>query len=129
MLRSAKSEARWNVRARPRCTRRWTLSRRHDVEPIRTSPATGRTRPVTTLSSVVFPDPFGPISPTISPGAASNETSLQRRQAAEPHGHVVQLERLLGGRDAHRLTPSRDAGVGPVVAAADGGRGAGGRRP
>src|ERR1700722_15296483 len=40
----------------------------------RTSPAVGLWKPERTLMSVVFPAPFGPISPTISPGSSVNET-------------------------------------------------------
>src|SRR4051794_23153060 len=42
----------------------------------RTSPAVGRSRPVTTLTSVVLPAPFGPTIETNSPSLTWNETLL-----------------------------------------------------
>src|SRR6516225_740702 len=41
----------------------------------RTSPAVGRNRPVTTLTSVVFPAPFGPTMETNSPSLTEKEMS------------------------------------------------------
>jgi len=41
-----------------------------------TSPRSGRLTPQITFSSVVFPAPFGPITPTIWPGPTVSETSL-----------------------------------------------------
>jgi hypothetical protein len=38
-------------------------------------PESARSRPLMTLSSVVLPEPLGPISPTISPRSSLNETS------------------------------------------------------
>src|ERR1700730_11629662 len=42
----------------------------------RTSPAVGRSRPVTTLTSVVLPAPFGPTIDTNSPSRTRKEISL-----------------------------------------------------
>jgi len=42
--------------------------------PIRTSPALGRMRPLTTLSSVDFPAPFGPSSANTLPGGTTRST-------------------------------------------------------
>src|SRR4051812_209065 len=42
----------------------------------RTSPAVGCSRPVTTLTSVVLPAPFGPTIETNSPSLTWNETLL-----------------------------------------------------
>src|SRR3984893_10214778 len=42
----------------------------------RTSPAVGRSRPVTTLTSVVLPAPFGPTIETNSPSLTRNEILL-----------------------------------------------------
>src|SRR6516164_5511196 len=42
----------------------------------RTSPTVGRNRPVTTLTSVVFPAPFGPTMETNSPSLIEKEMSL-----------------------------------------------------
>jgi hypothetical protein len=40
-----------------------------------TLPAVGKSKPLITLTSVVFPAPFGPISPTISCRCSSSVTS------------------------------------------------------
>ena len=42
---------------------------------IRTSPATGLTRPMAALTSVLLPAPLGPSRPKISPSCTSNDTS------------------------------------------------------
>src|ERR1700704_4474401 len=47
----------------------------------RTSPAVGRSRPVTTLTSVVFPAPFGPTIETNSPSLTWKETLLSALNA------------------------------------------------
>ena len=39
-------------------------------------PAEGCSAPETQLKAVVFPDPFGPMSPRISPSFTSNDTSF-----------------------------------------------------
>jgi hypothetical protein len=64
----------WNVRATPRRITRCGRVRRSDSPSKRMSPESGVYKRVTTLKTVVFPAPFGPISPTISPGCTSNET-------------------------------------------------------
>ena len=45
----------------------------------RISPAAGSSTRVSSRISVVLPELFGPITPTISPGATSSETSTARR--------------------------------------------------
>ena len=70
-----KSSTFWNVRAMPRCTTRYVGVRSSDFPSNTSSPDCGLYSRVITLKSVVFPAPFGPISPTISPGSASIETS------------------------------------------------------
>src|SRR3954464_10942295 len=47
----------------------------------RTAPAVGRSRPVTTLTSVVLPAPFGPTIETNSPSLTWKETSLSALNA------------------------------------------------
>ena len=47
---------------------------RSDSPAKRTSPPRTRTRPMIACSVVDFPAPFGPMRPTISPGATSNDT-------------------------------------------------------
>src|SRR5207249_3644549 len=65
----AKGRVIWNVRARPRrqiaCGGSPTMER----SPKRTSPASGARNPERRLKTVVLPAPFGPMSPSISPGA------------------------------------------------------------
>ena len=41
-----------------------------------TWPASGRMKPHKTFSSVVLPAPFGPMTPTTSPGATVSDTAL-----------------------------------------------------
>ena len=45
-----------------------------------------------TLNAVVLPAPFGPISPTISPGSAVEGHAVERDDAAETLGDVVDFE-------------------------------------
>src|ERR1700736_2899960 len=47
----------------------------------RTSPAVGRIRPVTTLTSVVLPAPFGPTIETNSPSLTRKEISVRALNA------------------------------------------------
>ena len=44
-------------------------------DPMLTDPLVGRWKPLRTFKSVVLPAPFGPISPKISPGDTSSETT------------------------------------------------------
>ncbi len=55
----------WNVRATPLRTIRWAGCLRIDEPSSTTSPESGRYSRVITLNAVVFPAPFGPISPEI----------------------------------------------------------------
>src|SRR3990172_4520414 len=48
--------------------------------PNRISPESGTSAPATTLKIVVFPAPFGPISPTIAPSATSNDAPTTARR-------------------------------------------------
>src|ERR1043166_2759620 len=45
-----------------------------------TAPSSGRTTPTTMLNVVVFPAPFGPSNPTISPGSTKIETPSTTRR-------------------------------------------------
>src|SRR6476659_3871919 len=45
-----------------------------------TSPAVGASRPPSSLTSVVLPEPFGPRMPTKAPGATSSDTSPTTRR-------------------------------------------------
>src|SRR5215510_7451720 len=79
----------WKVRAMPR----WQI--RSGVRPPISSPRNliepdvGGRAPETQLNSVVLPEPFGPISPTISPGSTSKETPLS---AVKPPKRLVTPE-------------------------------------
>ncbi len=57
----------WKVRATPSCETRCGGAPEMAFSPSRTWPADGRYRPLITLKSVVFPEPFGPTMPSISP--------------------------------------------------------------
>src|SRR5256886_2856350 len=64
----------WKVRAIPSRAIAWA-SRPVSRRPRKTtSPAAGAKRPVSALKSVVFPEPFGPITPTVSPSATTTST-------------------------------------------------------
>ena len=57
----------------------WRAARRPARRAIVTRPAVGRSTPQTTFSSVVLPEPLGPISPSTSPLLASSETPSSAR--------------------------------------------------
>src|SRR6266496_6417590 len=65
----------WNVRASPRRPRRNAGQRVTSRSSRSTRPRVGRSKPLRTFTSVDFPAPFGPISPTTSPCRSSSETS------------------------------------------------------
>src|SRR5229473_218617 len=48
--------------------------------PRNTDPASASWRPIRTSRRVVFPAPFGPTRPTLSPFASSRSTSAKRRR-------------------------------------------------
>ena len=74
-------------------------------------------KPVTTSMSVVLPAPFGPISPTTSPGWTSSDASRHGDDPAELHVDVADAQRdrcdrfALDGRERRRgsLRPLHDA--------------------
>ena len=57
----------------------------------RIEPAVGRRAPDRQLKRVVFPEPFGPMSPRISPSSTSNETP---QSAVNPPKRLVRAETL-----------------------------------
>ena len=61
-------------------------------------PALGFVKPVRASTMVVFPAPFGPISPTTSRGVDAEAHAVDRDDGAEPDGQVLDLER----RGRHR---------------------------
>src|SRR5882724_650757 len=76
----------WKVRATPRCAISSGRSRVTSAPSRLTRPASARWKPVTRSKSVDLPAPFGPITPTSSPGATANETS---RLAITPPKRLV----------------------------------------
>src|SRR3989442_342850 len=76
----------WKVRAIPSRAIAWA-SRPVSRRPRKTtSPAADAKRPVSALKSVVFPEPFGPITPTVSPSATT--TSTPSRATSPPNRTV-----------------------------------------
>ena len=66
--------ASWNVPAMPARQTASGVCAVMGLPSKRTSPPMGESRPETTLSSVVLPEPLGPTSPTTSPRSTANET-------------------------------------------------------
>ena len=102
----------WNVRVMPRFAIAWGGS-----PPIRspsntTSPAVGGKTAVTTLKSVVFPAPLGPITPTISPGWTSKEMS-ERAESPPNDFPILRRERraLTRASPSGSTEPSHQRGV------------------
>ena len=74
------------------------------------------TNPVTASIKVVLPAPFGPMSPTTSPGAQRHRHVGDRLDAAESHRHLANVERHR--RDAARSRRrSRRPATGRAAAA------------
>ena len=69
----------WNVRASPARARRCALQPVTRALPSSTLPAVGKSKPVSTLTSVDLPAPFGPIRPTTSCRCSSSVTSCSAR--------------------------------------------------
>src|SRR6266568_1266499 len=59
----------------------------------RTAPAAGSSHPYSTLSSVVFPDPDGPISPTTSPTDSERSTSSSACTSSGPRRNDLRIPR------------------------------------
>src|SRR5665811_1980953 len=66
----------WKVRAMPRLQRAVAGNAVTSSPSNRIVPSDGGVAPAVRLNSVDLPAPFGPIRPTISPGATVMETSL-----------------------------------------------------
>ena len=66
----------WNVRATPWWQIASGVSPASSSSRKRIEPEVGTSAPDTQLNSVVLPEPFGPISPRISPSRTSNDTPL-----------------------------------------------------
>ena len=84
------SSIRWNAwNTKPTASRRSRASARSDIRSTRcpasqTSPAVGRSRPPSRCSSVDFPQPLGPMTATVSPGATSRSTPSTARTRPAP---------------------------------------------
>src|SRR4051794_23940748 len=74
-------------------------------------PAVGRETPVTMLNAVVFPAPFGPISPTSCPGSSVNVKSLSARRPPKASEALVISNRGMAPSQARfncsEITPLR----------------------
>src|SRR5436190_20106596 len=77
----------------------------------RTAPAVGRSKPVTTLTSVVLPAPFGPTIETNSPSLSWKETSLSALNAPKLLETLIVSNRtvLAAAREDRILSPSLTA--------------------
>ena len=69
-----KPRATWKVRTRPARLTASGASPAISRPSKRIEPASGGTRPETTLNKVVLPAPLGPISPVMPPGATVKST-------------------------------------------------------
>ena len=122
------SSRRWNVRPNPSRARWWT-GQAGDVVAVevRRVPASGRSMPSRQLKNVVLPAPFGPMSPTISPGWTSRSTPSRARDAREAlrdPGRVEERRRVgraaveASGAALGHSAPPTGAGTGDAAAAA-----------
>ena len=69
-----KPRATWKVRTSPRRLTASGASPAISCPSNRIEPASGGTRPETTLNNVVLPAPFGPISPVMPPATTARST-------------------------------------------------------
>ena len=83
----------------------------------RIEPAARRVEPGDQLNVVLLPEPFGPIRPRISPSASSNETLVDRREAAEALGQAPDLQQRRGGSRGRAGRGERVAASAGVLAA------------
>ncbi len=95
-----------------------------------TCPASGRTVPASTASSVLLPAPLGPTTATRRPGGRQQADVAQRGRGTRPVGdrHLVDARHTVGDRDrrvGRGQRAARPPGTGPCRAGSAGGR----RRP
>src|SRR5260370_25499829 len=72
-----------------------------------TLPEVGRTNPVIRLISVLFPEPFGPITPSACPGISSRETS--QTASIRPNALLSRSTRRIGSPATVRLLDRDDS--------------------
>ncbi len=98
---SPASTSAWKLRPMPArataCAGRCSMRRSSSVM----APSSARSRPLMTLSSVVLPEPLGPIRPTISPRSDQQRDTGQRLHAAEAFGDAIDREVLRAGYGQH----------------------------
>ncbi len=82
----------WKVRPIPARATSWAGHRVASLPSIRMRPALGPKRPEMMLRSVVLPEPFGPISPTISPGRRLEIDAVEGAEAGEILDHAFGAE-------------------------------------
>src|SRR5882757_4031309 len=87
-----------------------------------TSPSSGSSSPTTMRKSVVFPAPFGPTSPTFSPGLSWNDAST--KTSCLPYCLLI-LEKEIIQFQANRIPPGCVTGSRGARCVADGERNAG----
>ena len=103
----------WNVRRTPHRARRKSAMASRSSPKAATTPAIGRTNPLSTLKNVVLPAPFGPMSPHVPAGerdASSGRAARRRRtapSARRPRSRV-------GSRLAR---PAASTRLGPIALA------------
>src|SRR2546430_779319 len=103
----------WKVRAIPSRAIAWA-SRPVSRRPRKTtSPAAGAKRPVSALKSVVFPEPLGPITPTVSPSATTTSTPSRATSPPKRTVRPVTSSKLTVGAGAVR--PGHAVGGVPWV--------------
>ncbi len=119
-VRPAKGSTFWKVRTRPRRLRSCGFQSFMSAPARRTSPWSTSWKPVSTLTRVVLPAPFGPISPSTSPRA---RVRLTRSMARSPWKFTTTSETVSSDvvasleRDACSMRIARAKGMSRITAA------------
>ena len=95
-VRSAKGRAAWKVRPSPARASRAGEQPVTSTPSSKTVPESGAWKPLRTLTSVVLPAPFGPISPSASPGAQRQVDLLSAPAGRRRRGRLPRRAGLLG---------------------------------
>ena len=103
----------WKLRAMPKRVR-WCAIRPSTLRPSkRTAPVSLTSVPHRQLTSVLLPEPFGPIRPTRSPWRPTRSIAVERDEAAEPLSQTLNFEKICGHATsslvsaADRVAPGR----------------------